>query len=394
MNARFLVGALVLMASGAAMAVEPTTILNRRIERNQTLAHALHAVPLPDEKVHALVNALKGVFDFTRVHPGDQFRVVLRHGELDFFGFRSGPLDEWQVRRDGDSYKAWKRSIEMETKVVTVELDIQSSLYESALAAGESPDIALGLSDVFAWDIDFYQDVRKGDRARAIVEKIVSKGRHIRYGEILAASYDGELVGEKRVFRYGLPDGKVSYFQQDGSSARKSFLKSPLKYANVTSRFGSRFHPVLKYLKAHNGVDYGAGIGTPVWAVADGTVTKAGYAGANGNLVCLRHMNNFETCYAHLSRIMVRAGQRVAQKQVIALTGNTGRSTGPHLHYALKRGGSFVNPLNQNFPRAEPIPKADLEAFQGAIAPYVAQLQTTEVAALTPASRQQAADNR
>src|SRR5690606_17174933 len=113
-----------------------------------------------------------------------------------------------------------------------------------------------------------------------------------------------------------------------------------------------RFHPVLKYVKAHNGVDYRAAVGTPVWAVADGTVTRSGYDPANGHAVCLRHMNGFETCYIHLSKRMVRPGQRVHQKDVIALTGNTGRSTGPHLHYALKRHGGYVNPLNQNFPRA------------------------------------------
>jgi murein DD-endopeptidase MepM/ murein hydrolase activator NlpD len=377
MSARTIVTVLALLQCGAALA-EPTsqtTVLNRRILPNQGLAAALHAIPLPDAQVNAVIGALKGVFDFTVIRPGDQFRVVLRHGELDFFNFRRDPLNEWQVRREGNVYKAWKRSIETETRTVTIELDIQHSLYNAALAAGESPEIAMALADVFAWDIDFFQDVRKGDKARAVVEKVVSRGRHVRYGDVLAASYVGELVGHKRVFRHTLEDGQASYFQQDGSSARKSFLKSPLKYAHVTSKFGSRFHPVLKYEKAHNGVDYGAAIGTQVWAVADGTVTRAGYFGANGNLVCLRHLNSLETCYAHLSQVRVKTGQRVRQKDVIALTGNTGRSTGPHLHYALKRGGSFVNPLNQKFPRAEPIPPAELERFAQSIRPLVERLE-------------------
>lgn len=219
------------------------------------------------------------------------------------------------------------------------------------------------------------------------MEKVVHKGRTLRYGEVLAAEYLGSTVGNKRVFRYEIQPGKYSYFQEDGSSARKSFLKSPLKYAHVTSRFGSRFHPVLKYMKNHNGVDYSAAVGTPIWAVADGTVTKAGYEGASGNLVCLRHMNSFETCYAHLSRINVKRGQRVSQKQVIAYSGNTGRSTGPHLHYALKRSGNFVNPLNQNFPRAEPVPKAQLADFAEKISPWVQQLGATSVAALSGDAR-------
>jgi murein DD-endopeptidase MepM/ murein hydrolase activator NlpD len=195
-----------------------------------------------------------------------------------------------------------------------------------------------------------------------------------------AASYRGEQVGEKRVFRYQFPNGMVSWFQQDGSSARKSFLKSPLKYTHVTSGFGNRFHPVLQYFKEHNGVDYQAAVGTPVWAVSDGTVTRAGNFGPNGNLVCLKHLNGFETCYAHLSKVMVRNGQHVSQKQVIALTGSTGRSTGPHLHFALKRSGAFLNPLNQKFPRAEPIPKDQLARYRETITPYVEKLGATDVA--------------
>lgn len=373
---------LLALLSSTALAASPARILNRRVERDQTLAHALHSVPLPDVQVNAIVGALEGVFDFRKVRPGDQLRIVLRDGELDHFGYRHSATEEWMVRREGDRFIGSRREVEIEKRVVTVDLTVESSLYEAAIAAGESPEIAMALSDVFAWDIDFYQDVRKGDRARAVLEKFVSKGRYVKYGEVLAARYDGASVGQKRVYRYELGEGKVSFFQEDGSSARKSFLKSPLKYAHVTSRFGSRFHPVLKYVKAHNGVDYGASVGTPVWAVADGAVTRAGYAGPNGNLLCIRHMNGFESCYAHLSRLNVRAGQRVSQKQVVAYSGNTGRSTGPHLHYALKRGGHFVNPLNQNFPRAEPLPRAQLAAFSEAIAPLKVQLDAAYVASL------------
>jgi murein DD-endopeptidase MepM/ murein hydrolase activator NlpD len=380
MRATPLALAFALLACATARAELRATIFNRRIQPNQTLAHALHQVPLSGPQVDAIVGALRPVFDFRRSRPGDQLRVVLRHGEVDYLDYRQGPLDEWQVRRDGERLVASKRAVEYETRAQLVDLEIESSLYEAAIAAGETPEIAMVLSDVFAWDIDFYQDVRRGDRARAVVEKVLSKGRLVRYGEVLAASYEGQSVGQKRVYRYQLPSGERSYFQADGSSARKSFLKSPLKYAHVTSRFGSRLHPVLKYLKDHNGVDYGAAIGTPVWAVADGTVTHAGYAGANGNLVCLRHSNGFETCYAHLSKINVRPGGRVSQKQVIALTGNTGRSTGPHLHYALKRNGRYVNPLNQHFPRADPLPRQLVAAFQEAISPWASQLDATAVA--------------
>jgi Peptidase family M23 len=378
-----------LICLGAAAAPAATTrytVKNRRIEPNQPLAVALQDAGLPPEQVSAVVSALEGVFDFRKSRVGDQFRLVMRQGELDFFGYRQSTVDEWQVRRDGDRFVGSKRSIEVEKQVSLVSLEINSSLYEAAVEAGEDPLIGMVLADVFAWDIDFYRDVRKGDRARALVEKFVSKGRILRYGEVLAATYEGESVGTKRVFRYELPDGKATFFQEDGSSARKAFLKSPLKYAHVTSRFGSRFHPVLKYVKAHNGVDYAASIGTPVWAVADGTVTVARNTGAGGNTVCIRHANGFETCYLHLSKFGagVREGARVSQKQVIALSGNTGRSTGPHLHYALKRHGRHVNPLNQNFPRAEPVPKKLLADFQAKVAPLAEQLDAVSVAEAGP----------
>jgi murein DD-endopeptidase MepM/ murein hydrolase activator NlpD len=373
-----------LLAASLSEASTRYVIKNRRIEPRQTLAQALHDAQLPDAQVTAVISALEGVFDFRKSRVGDQFRLVIRGGELDFFDYRQSLVDEWQVRRDGEKYVGSKRAIEVEKQVSVVTLDINSSLYEAAIEAGEDPAIGMVLADVFAWDIDFYRDVRKGDRARALVEKFVSKGRVLRYGEVLAATYVGGLVGNKEVFRYLLPDGQPNFFTKEGASAKKTFLKSPLKYAHVTSKFGSRFHPVLQYMKAHNGVDYGTPIGTPVWAVADGTVTQAGNAGAAGNMVVIRHANGFETQYMHLSRFGdgIRAGARIRQKQVIAYSGNTGRSTGPHLHFGLKRNGGYTNPLNQVFPRADPLPKTLLPDFLAKAHELAAQMEAVSVAAV------------
>jgi len=154
-----------------------------------------------------------------------------------------------------------------------------------------------------------------------------------------------------------------------------------LKFAHITSGFGTRFHPILNYVGSHNGVDYGTPQGTPVWAVADGSVSRAGWDDGGGNMVCVKHVMSFETCYLHLSKINVRVGQRVQQKDVIGESGTTGLSTGPHLHFAMKRGGNFVNPLNQNFPRADPLPKTLVEDFQEKMATVKASLEATPVAA-------------
>jgi murein DD-endopeptidase MepM/ murein hydrolase activator NlpD len=366
-----------------AQAPDTAVVKNRRLEKNQTVAKALFDAGLDEATVTAVHGALRAAeFDFRKARPGDQLRLVFRHGQLDVLDYRRSVVTEWQVRRDGDTYVGRKREFEREQRVAVVELDVETSVWDAAIAAGEMPDIAVTLSDVFAWDIDFYRDVQKGDRIRALIEKALHKGRLLGYGTVLAAEYVGASVGTKRSFHYRLPDGTESYFMEDGSSARKTFLKSPLKYAHVTSRFGARQHPVLNSFSHHNGVDYHAPVGTPVWAVADGTVTRAGYEPGGGNTICVRHAMSFETCYLHLSKMNVRVGQKVSQKDLIAESGNTGTlTTGPHLHFGMKRGGRWVNPLNQNFPRAEPLPKHLFPDFQAHVADALTRLHASPVAA-------------
>lgn len=367
----------------SAPSAEGALVKNRRLDRNQTVARALYDAGLDETTVNALHGALSAAeFNFKKARPGDQLRLVFRHGQLDVLDYRRSLLTEWQVRREGDRYIGRKREIEREQRVDTVELTVESNVWDAAIAAGERPDIAVTLSDVFAWDVDFYRDVQRGDRMRAVVEKVIHKGRTLEYGRVLAAEYIGSSVGTKKSFRYKLPDGTETFFTEDGLSARKTFLKSPLKYATVTSGFGSRFHPVLNYVGKHNGVDYHAPTGTPVWAVSDGTVVRAGWDEGGGNVVCIKHVMSFESCYMHLSKILVKPGQKIAQKTVLAESGNTGKlTTGPHLHFALKRGGGWVNPLNQNFPRAEPLPKTLMDDFRGQIADAVTRLAARPMAA-------------
>jgi murein DD-endopeptidase MepM/ murein hydrolase activator NlpD len=208
-----------------------------------------------------------------------------------------------------------------------------------------------------------------------VVEKVFADGKLLRYGEVLAAEYDGSATGRKRLFRYTDPSGQTSYFDEEGQSARRGFLKSPLKYANITSRFGNRTHPILGYQKQHEGIDYGAPTGTPVWAVGDGQVKQAGWNGGCGKSVTLKHRNGYETVYCHLSGVAVSAGKPVSQKQIIGFVGQTGMATGPHLHYAVKRGGVFMNPLQLKVPRDSPIPPAGMEDFRTKIAPLRARLE-------------------
>jgi murein DD-endopeptidase MepM/ murein hydrolase activator NlpD len=363
---------------------ERFTAVTARLAPNQTLAQALFKLDVDGAEVRAVVEALKGLFPFNRARAGDQLRLERRDGEraVHRFSYRQGVADEWTVERLPDgTLHGTKRPVQLTTEVARVAVTIESSLYESLQKGGEDPNLAVLAADVLAWDVDFYQDVRGGDRMAMVVEKVFADGKLLRYGEVLAAEYDGAATGHKRLFRYAAPDGVTSYFDENGQSARRGFLKSPLKYANITSRFGNRRHPVLGYNRAHEGVDYGAPPGTPIWAVGDGQVRSAGWNGGCGKTVILRHRNGYETVYCHLSGFAVSAGKPVSQKQVIGYVGATGLATGPHLHYAVKRDGRFMNPLQLKVPREAPIPEKWLPDFQEKVAPLRAKL-AGEMAAL------------
>jgi murein DD-endopeptidase MepM/ murein hydrolase activator NlpD len=366
---------------GAVPELSPLPSVERRVDTvtlrwGQTLAEACLKAGVPGSQVDAMMQALTGVLDFAKVRSGDGVRIEREGERVTFLELHEGPTAEWCVRRDGDRFVGFKRAITVERHTVVVDAVLKTSLYEAFTSAGEDPNLALAIADVFAWDIDFYADPRPGDRIHAVVERREADGRIVGYGEVLAAEYRGG-VGDRQVFRYVDHQGRTDYFDATGRSARKTFLKSPLQFSHITSHYGMRMHPVLNYLKAHQGVDYGAPIGTPVWAVGDGQVTVAGFQGANGNYVGLRHQNGLETFYCHLSHIApgIHSGARVLQKKVIGYVGQTGRATGPHLHFALKRAGQFMNPLALKLPRADPLPAAELPDFRAAIAPLLAQLQ-------------------
>jgi murein DD-endopeptidase MepM/ murein hydrolase activator NlpD len=366
-----------------AAPAERFEISTRRLARDQTVAQALFALGLDSSQVQGVVAALKDLLPFRRARPGDQLRLERRAGDrsLHRFTYRQGPADEWVVHAPvGGALRAEKRAVDLRTEVARVAVSIQSSLYETLQAAGEDPLLAVEAADVLAWDVDFYQDVRAGDGMKILVEKVYADGRFLRYGEVLAAEYDGATTGKKRLFRYAGPDGRTGYYDDDGNSARRGFLRSPLRYAHLTSRFGSRLHPVLQYRRAHQGVDYGAPEGTPVWAVGDGSVVQAGWNGGCGKSVTLRHANGFQTVYCHLSSVAVAPGARVAQKQLVGKVGRTGVATGSHLHYAVKRQGAYVNPLLLQLPRGAPVPEAWTADFAAKIAPLRARLDEGPVA--------------
>jgi murein DD-endopeptidase MepM/ murein hydrolase activator NlpD len=285
-----------------------------------------------------------------------------------------------RIVRSEPGYRAEKVAIEYERRIGTLGGVIQSNLVLSLPEGGQSALLAIELSDIFSWDIDFNTDFRKGDTFRVLVEEYWLGSEFRKYGDILAAelSVDGHRY---RAYRFDTGD-RSDYFDDEGKSLRKAFLKAPLSYRRVSSGFTKRrMHPILKIARPHLGVDYAAPAGTPVSTVGDGTVIFAGYKGPNGNLVIVRHPNGYTTTYGHLSRIAkgIRRGAVVRQGDVIGKVGATGRATGPHLDFRIRRHGTFLNPLTVNLPHGGAVPANRMADFRG-----VREKYTRSLAAITP----------
>ena len=250
-------------------------------------------------------------------------------------------------------------TVPAKTQLTSIIGKVEGSLFESVIDSGEEPELAILLADIFGWDLDFHSDPRRGDTFRVAVEKKIYPGGEVRYAKIIAAEYVNAGKPYQAVL-FRDPNGKPAYYAPDGSSLQKAFLRSPLKFsAPITSRFSrNRFHPVLKYHRPHLGVDYGAPYGAPVQSIGEGRVLFAGRRGGNGNFVHIRHSNGYETMYLHLSRILVRPGQRVSQGQLIGRVGATGLASGPHLDFRITQNGAFRNFAALNLPPAEPVARS------------------------------------
>jgi murein DD-endopeptidase MepM/ murein hydrolase activator NlpD len=264
--------------------------------------------------------------------------------------------------------------------------EIASSLFAATDAAGVPDNVASQIADIFAGDVDFQRDLRRGDRFTVAYEMFYHEGRPIRSGRLLAADF----TNQRRTYRaiwFQQADGPGGYYSPDGKNLHKAFLRSPLEYSRISSGFGMRNHPILQQWRAHKGVDYAAPIGTRVRATGDGVVDFAGQRNGYGNVIVLRHNGGYSTYYAHLNGFArgVHRGVRVAQGDIIGYVGQSGWATGPHLHYEFHVRNEYRNPLTLAMPAANPVPHHLLIAFFQASQPLAAQLdllKNTDVALL------------
>jgi murein DD-endopeptidase MepM/ murein hydrolase activator NlpD len=272
---------------------------------------------------------------------------------------------ELELERTGSGVCVKRVEREVASEVLRIEGVVESSLFAAVADAGGRPDLAVRLAEIFQWDIDFLRDLRSGDRFTAIVDSQSVDGEFYQYGIIFAARFVNQGRSLDAIV-YPDANGRLGYYDLEGKPLRKQFLRSPLKFSRITSRFSMhRFHPVLKKTIPHYGVDYGAPVGTAVHATADGVVQYVGVKGGAGKMVRVRHPNGYETSYLHLSRYGqgVRVGARVGQGQVLGFVGSSGLSTGPHLDYRVTLNGKWINPLSISSPPADPLPADRLGRF-------------------------------
>lgn len=335
------------------------------LRSGENLGQVLARLGLNGPETVEVVEALRPHVDPRRMRPGSSYTAFVKpSGELEAFELavmdrgvvstrRTSSSDGWQT-----TWRAFPRRREL--GVLTGEL--KGSLETSLRIAGGDPALAYPMADALQWDLDFSRDLREGDRFRVVYEELFVDERYSGIAAVLAIAYAtrGKTL---EVYRFG-PEG--GFYDAQGRPLQKMFLRSPLKYSRVTSRFSlNRFHPVLKVHRPHYGVDYGAPVGTPVRATAGGTVVSAGWAGGGGKTVKLRHPNDFVTHYLHLSRFAegVRPGRRVEQGDVVGYVGSTGLSTAPHLDYRVQHRGRWIDPLTLKSVPAEPISVQQLPDF-------------------------------
>jgi len=348
-----------------AAAPEAAPPVEITLKRGETLETALRRAGLERAEAAAIVAGLRGQVNMRRLAPGERLSVkpAAPEGAPEITWTRS-PAERYEVRSTDGRWTVAAVRPDVETRVAAIAGEVRDSLFASVERLGETAGLTARLVSLFEWDFDFAADSLPGDRFRFLVEKRYVGDELLGYGDILVAQYAS--AGRPMLTSVAFEDagGRADYFDASGRSVKKMFLRAPLDFTRVTSGFShARHHPILGGLRPHLAVDYGAPVGTPVRAVADGVVTMAGWDGGFGLSLSLRHARGYETMYNHLSRLDVKRGERVRQRQIIGRVGTTGLSTGPHLDYRVRKAGVFVNPLGEKFIPGAPVPAHRRGAF-------------------------------
>ena len=361
--------------------------LEEKVKKGDSISRIFSRMNLSANLLHRIVNSGSEAKKLARIKPGETLKVKV-NGEGSFLGLilERNAITSLNIQAKDDGFHT--RTVErgLETRIASASGTITNSLYQSAQRAGLSDQLIMELANIFGWDIDFALEIRAGDQFSLIYEDEYLDGQLYGNGSILAA----EFVNRGTVFRairYQDKKGNSNYFSPDGQSMRKAFLRAPVDFRRISSRFTkARWHPVLGKKRPHKGVDYAAATGTPIKAAGDGRVVFRGRKGGYGKAVIIQHGNQYTTLYGHMSRYKssVKKGSRVKQGQTIGYVGKSGLATGPHLHYEFRVNGAHRNPLTVKIPAASPINSQYKADFEQKSKPLLVQLDVisrTQVAA-------------
>lgn len=342
--------------------------ISGEIKRGESLDQAMKRLEISDSARISVINGFAKTLDFKELQPGDRLTVrVDQDNDLTTAIYTSGPLNIHILERSEDgSYQASRQAVELECRIEKISGSIGSSLYAAFSTLGESPKLIHAFADIFASKIDFNTETRVGDAFSLLVEKYYKDGDFVGYGKILVARYQKETVSYVG-YHYVSGNTPAGYFDENGEALGTWFIRSPIPFGRVTSRFSRhRKHPIDGVVRPHLGVDLAAPVGTPVMATADGKVEFVGRRGGFGKTVILRHNGGYKTYYGHLNSYKkgLGAGSTVAQKDIIGYVGSTGISTGPHLDYRIQYNGIFKNPFAIKFKAKTVLKDAELTAFR------------------------------
>lgn len=373
-------------------------VRSAKVERGDTMIDLLVRNGVAQDDAYALVSSMRKVFNPRSLKVGQEVSLTFPRRRADG---NPGPLSTLDLPIDAERHVRVERS-GIQTNFTAVEVrkelnrqltlasgEIRSSLYEAAAAANLPVSMVSELIKPFSYDVDFQRDIQPGDRFEVLYESMVDDGgRVIRTGAMLAATL---VVGGRSLTLYRFDD---DWFDPKGKSVRKALLQTPIEGARLTSGFGARRHPLLGYTKMHKGVDFGAPTGTPIMAAGEGVVEKAEWFSGYGRYVRIRHNGTYSTAYAHMSRINVKAGQKVKQGQVIGAVGTTGNSTGPHLHYEVLVNKVQVNPKSIKLPVGRTLAAAEMKKFRQTVAQVEKQVASLRSSSATLASSRSATPGR
>ena len=310
------------------------------------------------------------------IYPGQIIKVSKQDGKLQKLVYEPNDKESLYVNKSDEGYVVSRMEHPVEKRINRASTSIQDSLFMAGRKSGLSDNITMELAGIFGWDIDFALDIRTGDQFTVLYEELFREGEKVGDGAIIAAEFTNQGRTYQAI-RYQRPDGETDYYSPDGRSMRKAFLRTPVNFTRISSRFNlKRKHPILNKVRAHKGVDYAAPKGTPVKSVGDGKVVFKGRKGGYGRVIIVQHGTKYSTLYAHLNSYnkKTKVGARVKQGQTIGYVGMSGLATGPHLHYEFRVNGVHRNPLSVKLPAAEPLPKKFMADFNNHSETLLSQL--------------------